>query len=477
LAAEERLLRGDIDHVCGVPRALQLLLRERQLSVFGGNGTIGPITFGGRELVRRLFVTVRDSEWREVVPASWHVGQGSRALTFEVRHYNEDVEFRWSGKLSVEPERRRLTFGFRGVAGRAMSVCRLGLVVLIPLQQMEGAQVRQSGPDGEKEIRLGRYVAPQLVLAGLPTGIGRPFDKIEIDAAASGRLTCIFEGDTFELEDQRNWGDASFKIYCTPLSFGYPRQVGANAVVEHSVVVEWDERSAVPNGCCHAAIGQSSPGLALGAAGSNPASFELAFRDIEYGKYDAGLQSTKFGNLSSTPVEITIGENQLETLISDPTPLSQAKGALIGLRLVGVGGRPPSDAALARCRDILKTAGFGHRPICAATSYFVEWNRKEALPQSASKGAVRLFSKVAGTQHAHENIRCNSLHPGPIDGGMFRHTFAPSAEALAKRLTRVPMGRLGHEDEIVAGVVFLASDESSFMTAAELVIDGGCVAQ
>jgi cyclopentanol dehydrogenase len=96
---------------------------------------------------------------------------------------------------------------------------------------------------------------------------------------------------------------------------------------------------------------------------------------------------------------------------------------------------------------------------------------------AASKAAVRQLTKVAATQHAHENIRCNSLHPGPIDGGMLRHTFAPDPESLARRLKRVPMGRLGHVAELVAGVLFLASDESSFMTGAELVIDGGALAQ
>jgi len=96
---------------------------------------------------------------------------------------------------------------------------------------------------------------------------------------------------------------------------------------------------------------------------------------------------------------------------------------------------------------------------------------------ATSKGAIRLLSKVIGTQYAHENIRCNSLHPGPIDGGMLRHSFAPDPESLARRLTRVPMGRLGRLEEVVAGVVFLASDESSFMTGAELVIDGGAVSQ
>jgi len=95
---------------------------------------------------------------------------------------------------------------------------------------------------------------------------------------------------------------------------------------------------------------------------------------------------------------------------------------------------------------------------------------------ATSKAAVRMLSKVTATQHAHEKIRCNSLHPGPVDGGML-HRFLPDPKALEQRLKRVPMGRLARVEEIVAGVIFLASDESSYMTGSELVIDGGALAQ
>ncbi len=95
---------------------------------------------------------------------------------------------------------------------------------------------------------------------------------------------------------------------------------------------------------------------------------------------------------------------------------------------------------------------------------------------ATSKAAVRMLSKVTAAQHAHENIRCNSLHPGPTDGGML-HRFLSDPEALKERLKRVPMGRLARMEEIAAGVVFLASDESSYMTGSELVIDGGALAQ
>jgi cyclopentanol dehydrogenase len=95
---------------------------------------------------------------------------------------------------------------------------------------------------------------------------------------------------------------------------------------------------------------------------------------------------------------------------------------------------------------------------------------------ATSKAAVRMFSKITATQYAHDNIRCNSLHPGPTDGGML-HRFLPSPDALKERLKRVPLGRLARVEEIVAGVIFLASDESSYMTGSEFVIDGGALAQ
>lgn len=93
---------------------------------------------------------------------------------------------------------------------------------------------------------------------------------------------------------------------------------------------------------------------------------------------------------------------------------------------------------------------------------------------ATSKGAIRIFSKVTATQHAGDNIRCNSVHPGPVDTEMFRAAF-PDADTLAARLQRVPMKRAGTIAEIVNGVLFLASDEAAYITGTELVIDGGAM--
>jgi NAD(P)-dependent dehydrogenase (short-subunit alcohol dehydrogenase family) len=95
---------------------------------------------------------------------------------------------------------------------------------------------------------------------------------------------------------------------------------------------------------------------------------------------------------------------------------------------------------------------------------------------AASKGAVRIFTKVTASQHARDGIRCNSVHPGPIDTEMIRAAMA-DPKALERRLERVPMRRMGTVDEVVTAVLYLASDESSYVTGAEFVIDGGALAQ
>jgi cyclopentanol dehydrogenase len=95
---------------------------------------------------------------------------------------------------------------------------------------------------------------------------------------------------------------------------------------------------------------------------------------------------------------------------------------------------------------------------------------------AASKGAVRIFTKVTASQHARDRIRCNSVHPGPIDTEMLHSAMADPA-VLGRRLERVPLGRMGTVDEVVAVVLFLASDESSYVTGSEFVVDGGALAQ
>ena len=94
----------------------------------------------------------------------------------------------------------------------------------------------------------------------------------------------------------------------------------------------------------------------------------------------------------------------------------------------------------------------------------------------ASKGAVRIFTKAAAIQYASEGIRVNSVHPGFVDSPMTAASHA-SPEVHNLRIERTPLGRMGTPEDIAAGILYLASDESSFVTGSELVIDGGMTAR
>jgi NAD(P)-dependent dehydrogenase (short-subunit alcohol dehydrogenase family) len=88
-----------------------------------------------------------------------------------------------------------------------------------------------------------------------------------------------------------------------------------------------------------------------------------------------------------------------------------------------------------------------------------------------------LFSKAAAIQYAKDNIRVNSVHPGYAETPLTTTILAPGTETRSWRLARIPLGRLGNANDIAYGILYLASDESSFVTGAELVIDGGTTAQ
>ncbi len=93
---------------------------------------------------------------------------------------------------------------------------------------------------------------------------------------------------------------------------------------------------------------------------------------------------------------------------------------------------------------------------------------------NASKGAVRVFTKVTAVHHAKDHIRCNSIHPGPIDTPMTQTSDSARRQAI---VDAVPLGRYGTSEDIAYGVLYLASDEANFVTGSELVIDGGYIAQ
>jgi NAD(P)-dependent dehydrogenase (short-subunit alcohol dehydrogenase family) len=173
---------------------------------------------------------------------------------------------------------------------------------------------------------------------------------------------------------------------------------------------------------------------------------------------------TKYGQLdvlvNNAGIVIRKGIEETSEADWDRIMAVNAKGVFLGTKAAIPAMRQAGGGSII---NISSTAGLVGSPYGSAA-------------YTATKGAVRLFTKVTAIQHAKDHIRCNSVHPGPIETAMLQEAWADPA-MQAERLGRIPLGRIGTPDDIAYGVVYLASDESSFVTGAELVIDGGATAQ
>ena len=172
----------------------------------------------------------------------------------------------------------------------------------------------------------------------------------------------------------------------------------------------------------------------------------------KYGRLDILVNNA--GILIRKGIEDTTSEDW--TRIMD----INVKGAFLGIRSAIPVMRQSGGGSII---NISSTAGLVASP-SGSTSY------------TATKGAVRLLTKSTAIQYAKENIRCNSVHPGPIDTDMIQDSIT-DPNKLTERMESLPMGRFGTAEEVAFGVLYLASDESSFVTGSELVIDGGHTAQ
>ena len=170
-----------------------------------------------------------------------------------------------------------------------------------------------------------------------------------------------------------------------------------------------------------------------------------------YGKLDVLVNNA--GISGRTRVEETDGE------LWDRVMAINAKGVFLGTK-----------AAIPEMRN----AGGGS--IINISSIYGIVGSETSTAYHSSKGAVRLLTKATAVQYAREEIRVNSVHPGFVDSPMTER-FHAQPEVRADRVGRTPLGRLGLPIDIAQGILFLASDESSFMTGSELVIDGGWTAQ
>lgn len=200
-----------------------------------GDGTV--------EAVRRVYVAVRDHNWNTIAPQVSDLrlerGEDDFAVTFRARHERGDVAFAWQGEI-IGALDGSISYRMRGEAEAAFPFNRIGFCVLHPFAALRGAPFEGRTPDGPVAGRLPDLIAPQRVVDGRYRALFDPVDELTVRLPDGTRVRTGFTGDLFETEDQRNWGDASLKTYCTPLSLGYPHRATVGQRIEQSVRIAVD---------------------------------------------------------------------------------------------------------------------------------------------------------------------------------------------------------------------------------------------
>ncbi len=207
------------------------LLRAGPLSLFFEQGELRHINLGDNEVLRRIYVAVRDRHWRSIPPIitqiSHEVDSSSFKILLTVQHKEEDIDFSWDG-LILGSSDGDITFAMQGVAHSTFLRNRIGFCVLHSTLEFAGRACTLEKIDGS----LDQAVFPRSISPYQPF-----LDLRALTCPLSSGIsaTICFTGDTFETEDQRNWGDASYKTYSTPLSLPYPVEIAAGTSISQQV--------------------------------------------------------------------------------------------------------------------------------------------------------------------------------------------------------------------------------------------------
>lgn len=222
------------------------VLHAGALTLLYEHGDIRSIKVGKREVVRRVYGAVRDRNWG-TVPAkitNVRVTDSGRSfqIDFDSEHDQDEISFHWHGTIRGE-ENSSIEFIFDGQARSTFPRNRIGLCVLHPIRECSGQKCLVEYADGTTaEHEFPTRVAPEQPIRGLQN-----LRAISYAVDAGFLAEVRFSGDLFETEDQRNWIDASFKTYSTPLHLPFPVEIQAGTRVRQSVTIRLNsDRSATP---------------------------------------------------------------------------------------------------------------------------------------------------------------------------------------------------------------------------------------
>lgn len=394
------------------------------------NAFLRYVRLGDHEIVRNVYAVVRDQNWNTI---PWNVSNlkadvraDSFDLSFDVECRQGEIDYAWSGAICGEAS-GTVTFRFRGKAKSAFRRNRIGICVLHPVYECAGRPAGLEHTDGVTELTM----FPQHIAPWQPF---RDVRALSYEVAPGVRAEVRFDGEVFETEDQRNYGDASFKTYSTPQDLPKPVDVKPGDRVEHAVTIRLinpEQRKVLPvvQGREAQLSISTTPVLAKPALG-----IRMARHGEPLGEAEAErIRSLRLAHLRG---DITMAgdwrdelraasaqANQLRLSLQcalhlGPNPEAELQEFALELEVVrpkvslwivyqqGQSMLPPGLAQLAR----EKLAGYGAQTLLAAgaTPFFTEFNRNRppasatALPCYPYNPQVHLTDPATMVENIHD---------------------------------------------------------------------------
>lgn len=214
------------------PAPERIALKAGPLDMIYEHGSLRYIRLGEHEIIRTIYAAVRDEQWRtvtaEIHDLSIEHGDDGFTVTFTSDHQLDDVHFVWRGQINGSAD-GTISFAFDGEALTTFKRNRIGFCVLHPLT-LAGHEMTVTHTDSTQEtVTLPRHISPDAPAQDIRTLTHTVIDGV--------RAAVTMEGDVFEMEDQRNWTDASFKTYGTPSALPKPVLVEAGTRIEQRITL------------------------------------------------------------------------------------------------------------------------------------------------------------------------------------------------------------------------------------------------
>jgi hypothetical protein len=419
-------------------------------------GDLRYVRRGKTELARRIQVAVRSPDWGTVAgvrsPEWLEQTTDTFHVSFDSVHRDGELEFRWGCTIDGAAD-GTITYTMDGEADRDFAYRRIGLCVLHPSEVFAGATFEAVSPAAHTTGELPRLVGPQRFDGENFPPLFDAFDRLRMSGPGGVEVEFAFEGDVFEMEDQRNWTDASFKSYSqNPLARVEPWRLKAGAKLRHRVTISSSGGTAANASALEVTLGERivgrvpAIGVALGAIPPGEREIE-ALRELRLAhlRVDLHLETDSWREQLERGRELARGLGcalEVAVFVREDRELvdlasrlaADADPAIARLLVYDEDAEVTPAALVAHAREVLGPS-VGHALIGGGTNvYFAELNREGAFPPSFDVIAYPVTPQV----HSDDDVSLLETPIAQADTVARARRLAPHASVAVTPITLKP---------------------------------------